>query len=222
MKPASYSTVNTLGSPPSVQDFHISNHFQFRLQQILQLFALEVHRFSSSICYRIGGSPYALKVVLSSSQIPYSNLTLTTTTISKKQTVCTYNNNCATNISDKHPCCNLKSNLHNARTAKNRAHVCSTWHTSHKIIWLTRYWSLIIKLVNTESTNSNGKIWYTTESCLDEQCEGEFHSAHTVPALLCGHQTLWNDYENVYIARRTLTHQRRLSFRCEFSLPWWR
>jgi hypothetical protein len=36
--------------------------------------------------------------------------------------------------------------------------------------------------------------------------------------MLYGHHFLWSDSENVYIAKRTLSHQWRPSSRCELSL----
>jgi hypothetical protein len=51
------------------------------------------------------------------------------------------------------------------------------------------------------------------------QCEGDFRSAYTAPAVLYRHQFLWSNSDNVYIARRTLSHHWRLKFWCEISLP---
>jgi hypothetical protein len=39
---------------------------------------------------------------------------------------------------------------------------------------------------------------------LDEQCEGNFCTAYTAPAMLCGHQFLWSDSGDAYTARRRL------------------
>jgi hypothetical protein len=55
---------------------------------------------------------------------------------------------------------------------------------------------------------------------LDEQCEVDCCSTYTVPAMLYGHEFLWSDSGNVYIARRTSPYQGCSSFRCELS-PWW-
>jgi hypothetical protein len=50
------------------------------------------------------------------------------------------------------------------------------------------------------------------------QC-GDFRSAYTAPAVLCGLQVLWIDFDSAYIARRTLSQQWRPSFQCERFLP---
>jgi hypothetical protein len=49
--------------------------------------------------------------------------------------------------------------------------------------------------------------------------KSNFQGVYTAPAVLCGHQFLWSDSEDMCVARRTLLHQWHASFRFELPLP---
>jgi hypothetical protein len=75
--------------------------------------------------------------------------------------------------------------------------------------------------VHTETWDATGKVksFLLGTHCQSRSTETPVHRAWTALYTHCVSHALWSDSDNVYITRRTLSHQWNPSFRYELSFP---